>query len=125
MEPERKTILAVDDDPQIVTSLKESLDDSAIGFELLSAADTYSACKVADLVKPHLIIASGDEHEDKGMQLVRKLKLNPGTKHIPVIITLDPDSGYPPMDITHQEGILDFVRTPINKSELITRIRTI
>src|SRR6185295_12295272 len=110
MEPERKTILAVDNDQQIVTTLKETLDDSAIGFELLSTADRHSACKVADLVKPHLIIASGNPDDLEGRELVKELKQNPATKNIPVIITGDQPSDCPVIDSADQDGILDYVR---------------
>jgi CheY-like chemotaxis protein len=78
-------ILIVDDDPDIVESLKVVLEDG--GHEVVTASSGEEGKKKAGMEKPGLIILDVMmESIDKGFEVSRSLKRMPGTKDIPILM---------------------------------------
>ncbi len=117
------TVLVVDDNPQNLELLMEYLHDVE-GVETASAIDGVDALeKVADS-PPDLILLDIMMPRMSGFEVCRKLKSDPATRDIPIImVTALNELG----DIERgvESGTDDFLSKPINRLELITRVKTL
>ncbi len=79
-----KTVLIVDDEPDIVSYLEMILQDN--GYETLTAANGNEALEMARSKKPDLVTLDISMPEASGTRFYKELKTDPETKDIPVII---------------------------------------
>jgi len=84
MMTNRKTILIVDDEPDVRTYLTALLEDT--GFEAVPAADGIEAFTLARSAKPDLVTLDITMPGQSGLQTYKDLKSDPELKAIPVII---------------------------------------
>ena len=87
-EPEdgRKRILIVDDDPIIVETLVQALEEDEHDYEVISAADGFEAGIQVSHFKPHLLILDIMMPDIKGYEVCKKIKGDQETKHIKIIV---------------------------------------
>jgi len=119
----KEKILFVDDDPDIVRLVKETLLDE--GFEFVSAEDGEGGIKEAQTSHPDLIILDMQLPDIDGFEICRRLKADEGCKHIPIIMltgkfkeTSDKVEGL-------VDGADDYVLKPFETQELLARIRAV
>ncbi len=123
---EDKTILVIDDDPEICEALKEILSDYS--YKVLTAQDTATGHQLMEQNRPDLLIldimmASMDE----GLNFAAKIKAREGIWGIPILIvsarppvekgygrTVDQDLDWIPADI--------FMEKPVDPEDLIRNI---
>jgi DNA-binding response OmpR family regulator len=92
------SILIVDDEPRIRLALEYNLRKD--GFEVFTAKDGFEGLNMAIEIKPDLILLDWMMPEMSGIDVMRKLKLNEGTRDIPVFMCTaksaigDLDRGY-------------------------------
>src|SRR3989338_2806471 len=79
----KKKILVVDDEPEIIEGLTESL--SLLGYDVIGARDGKEALRKVQLEKPDLIILDVVMPGMHGADVCAALKANPKTKEIPII----------------------------------------
>lgn len=115
------TILIVDDDPNIVDLLKFNLGSEGFGTETAPVASEVDMARVADT---RLIIADAMNQPFTGIDLTRKVKETPETKHVPVIICTDSESEDCVIE-AFDSGADDFVAKPFSLRELLARIRSV
>jgi two-component system sensor histidine kinase ChiS len=114
-------ILLVDDDQTNLQVLYETL--SGRGYRLLIAKDGESALRVANKVRPSLILLDIMMPGISGFDVCGSLKANQGTEDIPVIFlsardeTKDKVKG---LDL----GAVDYVSKPFQPEEIIARVKT-
>jgi CheY-like chemotaxis protein len=77
-------ILVVDDEEHIIMILKDSLEFS--GFEVITAFDGQEALEVVARENPELVVLDIGMPKLDGWEVCRRLKADPKTKGIPVII---------------------------------------
>jgi len=82
---ERKRILIVDDDPIIVETLVQALEEDEHDYEIISASDGFEAGIQVNHFKPHLLILDIMMPGMDGWQAARELKANLATKDIPIL----------------------------------------
>lgn len=80
----RKTVLVVDDDPEIVAMLSTRLE--ARGYQILTASDGKEALAEAKRRRPALIILDVMMPGKSGWEVARALKQDPVTDAIKVIM---------------------------------------
>ena len=80
---EQPTILVIDDNPDILALLKDLLADS---FLVVTANNGREGLGLAEKYVPDLIICDMMMPEMDGLECVRRVKENPITSHIPVIM---------------------------------------
>jgi len=85
-EEAKKRILVVDDDPIIVETLVQSLEEDDHDYELISAADGFEAGLQISHFKPHLLILDIMMPDIKGYEVCQKIKSNPDTCDTKIIV---------------------------------------
>jgi DNA-binding response OmpR family regulator len=80
----KKRILVVDDDPVIVRAITINL--HSVGYETITALDGADGLRKVVAEKPDLVILDIMMPEIDGFEVLKVLKDNPETQHIPVIM---------------------------------------
>jgi two-component system alkaline phosphatase synthesis response regulator PhoP len=80
----RKTILVCDDEPHIVRVVAAKL--RSAGYEVLTAEDGAEALELAESLRPDLVISDYQMPRMSGRELSVRLRANPATESIPVIL---------------------------------------
>ena len=87
---ERKRILVVDDDPIIVETIVQALEEDEHDYDVVSASDGFEAGLQVSHFKPHLLILDIMMPDIKGYEVCRKIKSNEATRNMVIIVL----SGY-------------------------------
>lgn len=114
-------ILVVDDDQQNLELVQAYLED--IECETVAAHDGIEALEKVARDKPDLILLDVMMPKMSGFEVCRRLKLDTATANIPVIMVTALNE-FGDIERGIDSGTDDFVSKPINKLELLTRIRT-
>jgi len=87
-EPEEgiKRILVVDDDPIIVETIVQALEEEAFDYEVISASDGFEAGLQVNHFKPHLLILDIMMPDIKGYEVCRRIKENEETRNTKIIV---------------------------------------
>ena len=83
---DRKRILVVDDDPIIVETIVQALEEDEHNYELISASDGFEAGLQVNHFSPHLIILDIMMPDIKGFEVCQKIKNSPETCDIKIIV---------------------------------------
>ncbi len=83
---ERKRILVVDDDPIIVETIVQALEEDEYDYEVISASDGFEAGLQVNHFKPHIVILDIMMPDIKGYEVCKKIKSNNETKNTKVIV---------------------------------------
>ena len=83
---ERKKILVVDDDPIIVETIVQALEEDEHDYEVISASDGFEAGLQVNHFKPHLLILDIMMPDIKGYDVCQKIKCSPETKDTKIIV---------------------------------------
>ncbi|MBC8418057.1 MAG: response regulator [Desulfobacteraceae bacterium] len=82
----RIRILVVDDDPIIVETIVQALEEDEHDYEVISASDGFEAGLQVNHFKPHLLILDIMMPDIKGYEVCRKIKSDDETKDIKIIV---------------------------------------
>ncbi len=116
------SILVVDDHEQNLELLQAYLED--VGCEVRSARDGVEALERIEAEAPDLIILDVMMPRMSGYQLCAKLKAEPATRDIPVVmVTALSEVG--DVERAVESGADDFLTKPVYKVELLTRARSL
>jgi two-component system cell cycle response regulator len=115
-------ILVVDDIPANVKLLEARL--IAEYFDVLTAADGYQALAICDRHQVDLILLDIMMPGMDGFEVCERLKSNPKTSHIPVVMVTALDQ---PADRVRglKAGADDFLTKPVNDLQLIARVKSL
>ena len=119
------TILIVDDNEQNVELLQAYLETLPCSIEVAyDGADAIGMIENPDQPNPDLILLDVMMPRMSGFEVCRKLKEDPATRAIPIMmVTALNELG----DIERgvESGTDDFVTKPVNKLELLTRVKSL
>src|ERR1700760_3593021 len=116
----RDTLLVVDDTPETLGFLTDTLDTA--GFTVLIATDGASALDLVDQITPDLVLMDAVMPGLDGFEPCRRLKTQKLLSHLPVIFM----TGLSETEHVVQglaAGGVDYVTKPIIVEELLARIR--
>lgn len=82
----RNRVLVVDDDPIIVETIVQALEEDENDYEVISASDGFEAGLQVNHFKPHLLILDIMMPDIKGYEVCQKIKNNEETKDIKIIV---------------------------------------
>ncbi|MFA5252044.1 MAG: response regulator [Phycisphaerae bacterium] len=114
-------ILVVDDNRENLELLEAYLED--IDCRTISACDGPEALDIVRNDKPDLILLDIMMPKMSGFEVCRKLKNDPATAHIPIIMVTALNE-FGDMQRGVDCGTDDFVSKPVNKLEMLTRVKT-
>ncbi len=121
-EQERKpVILVVDDNQQNLELLQAYLED--VDCQTISARDGSKALDIVSKDMPDLILLDVMMPKMSGFEVCKRIKNDPKTAEIPVIM-VTALSEFGDIERAIDSGTDDFLSKPVNKLELLTRIKT-
>jgi DNA-binding response OmpR family regulator len=116
----RPRILIADDNAQGVELLEAYL--SSIDCDLAIATDGEDTLRKVESFKPGLLLLDIMMPKISGFEVCKRLKANPATQNIVVLMVTALDQPHD-IDKAVEAGAQDFLTKPINKSDLLTRVR--
>ena len=121
MPPQQRTILLVDDDHEIVESMRTVLENK--GYRILVARDGNSGLMVAERENPDLIILDMMMPKKSGFLVLEKLKSRPGGLIPTIMITGNEGSRH--RAYAEMLGVRDYVRKPFAMEKLVRAIERV
>ena len=116
------TVLIVDDNPQNVELLQAFLE--SLPVRIVTAVDGVDALRKVEEESPDLILLDVMMPQMSGFQVCRRLKGEPKTRDIQVLmVTALNELG--DIEQANECGTDDFVSKPVNKVELLTRVKSL
>jgi len=116
----RDTVLVVDDTPETLGFLTDTLDHA--GFTVLIATDGDSALDLVDQITPDLVLMDAVMPVMNGFEACRRLKREKLLSHLPVIFMTGLSETEHVVEGLAAGGV-DYVTKPIVVDELLARIR--
>jgi len=119
-EPKKKKILFIEDEPDQIVMISLRLEKN--GYEVISSLDGEEGVEMAKKEIPDLILADVIMPGIDGLEVCRRLRKDPATKHIPIISTTAAGMD----DVEHQcltAGADDCVRKPYDSADLLMKIK--
>jgi two-component system alkaline phosphatase synthesis response regulator PhoP len=120
-DEERPSILIVDDNRQNLELLQAYLEE--LDCETQPATDGLEALRLVKKHKPDLVLLDVMMPQMSGFEVCRRLKSDPATLDIPVIMVTALNE-FGDIERGIDCGTDDFVAKPVNKLELLTRVKT-
>ena len=120
MADNKKTILLVDDEPDLLDSLSVRL--RASGYNVLLATDGLEALKKARSENPDLILLDLMLPKMDGYKVARLLKFDGRYSHIPILI-LSARCQDMDKELGKSAGADDYMVKPFDSADLISRIK--
>jgi len=114
-------VLVVDDNEQNLELLQAYLED--LDCESVPAYDGLEAMEIVAKNPPDLILLDVMMPKMSGFEVCKRLKNDPKTSDIPIIMVTALNE-YGDIERAIDVGTDDFLSKPINKLELLTRVKT-
>jgi two-component system cell cycle response regulator len=114
-------LLVIDDDPQVARLFSAFLRDE--GYEVNACSRAADAISKARVDLPDLILLDVQMPDIDGYEATRRFKADPATRSIPIILITgldDPDNKLKGLEA----GADEFLPKPVDRSELLVRIRS-
>lgn len=116
---QRKRILLVDDDPEIVESMRVAL--GAFGYEILVARDGNQGLNLADTQDPDLVILDMMMPKRSGFLVLERLRQ---TRKVPTrVIMITANEGNRHKAYAEMLGVDDYIRKPFPMDRLIESVQ--
>jgi DNA-binding response OmpR family regulator len=114
-----KTILVVDDEPQIVQLVRDYLEHG--GFKVLVAADGSSALRLVATLHPDLVVLDLGLPGMDGLDVTRSLRRNGALPIIMLTARADESDKLVGLEL----GADDYLTKPFSPKELVARVRSV
>jgi CheY-like chemotaxis protein len=118
---QQRTILLVDDDHEIVESMRAILENK--GYRILVARDGNSGLMVAERENPDLIVLDMMMPKKSGFLVLEKLKSRPGGLIPTIMITGNEGSRH--RAYAEMLGVRDYIRKPFAMEKLVRAIERV
>ena len=111
-------ILIVDDDNDIVTTMKMALD--GLGQTVLTASDGMAALEIAEAQGPDIVVLDLMLPKRGGFQVLQRLKGNSSMKgKRPLVCMVTGNEGMRHQKFAEQNGVDDYMRKPFAMGNLV------
>jgi len=119
---DRRLILVVDDIPNNIKLLADIL--TARGYAVCTASSGIEALELVRKERPDLVLLDVVMPEMSGYEVCRKIRENPDTRLLPVVMVTALDPGEERVKGI-DAGADDFLEKPIRQEELLARVRSL
>jgi DNA-binding response OmpR family regulator/DNA-binding CsgD family transcriptional regulator len=120
---EEYLILVIDHDSKHLKVLAGYFADENHRYKTLNASSVGEGFEIAKTKKPDLILMEWDMPDISGLEAIRVLKSHKLTNRIPVIMMTGDRIETDVLLDAIKTGAIDFIKTPINRDELIARVQ--
>lgn len=121
---DKQKILIVDDDPATLESIVKCYIESREPYELFQALNGEMGFQIVQKTLPDLVLTDWEMPVTDGLQLIAKMQAVEAFRDIPVIMVtgffLSPHDLRTALSV----GAVDYIRKPIDKTELLARTKT-
>ena len=121
----QKKVLVVDDDPDFVDAVKSVIEKG--GYQVDVAYDGKEGLERVSQSKPDVIILDVMMPVMNGYEACKKLKADPATREIPIIMLTAVASRVASSTYTHRDmlesEVEDYMPKPVEPDELLERIK--
>jgi two-component system alkaline phosphatase synthesis response regulator PhoP len=114
-------VLVVDDDEPSLELLQAYLED--VNCETIPAQDGLEALRIISDKTPDLVLLDIMMPKMSGFEVCKRIKNDPKTSDIPVIMVTALNE-FGDIERGIDSGTDDFISKPVNKLELVTRVKT-
>ena len=121
MPPQQRTILIVNDDHEILESMRTILENK--GFRILVARDGNAGLMIAERENPDLIVLDMMMPKKSGFLVLEKLKSRPGGLIPTIMITGNEGSRH--RAYAEMLGVRDYIRKPFAMEKLVRAIERV
>lgn len=111
-----RTILAIDDDPDVIYLLEENLSDTA--YKVIGANSGEEGLRLAQMLNPFAITLDIMMPGMDGWRVLYDLKTNPDTRDIPVIMLSIVDRKH----FAYRLGAFDYLVKPLDQEAIISTL---
>ena len=115
-------VLLVDDNQQNLELILAYLDD--LGCRTITAVDGVEAMRMVEQERPDLVLLDVMMPRMSGFEVCQKIKSDPATRDIAVIMVTALNE-VPDYERAVESGTDDFLSKPVNKIELLTRVKSL
>jgi DNA-binding response OmpR family regulator len=116
------TILVVDDDVDVITTIKKSL--TRAGYQVTCAATSHAALQILLSQRPDLVLLDIAMPGIDGIELCRHLRANPITQGLPVLF-LTVSGDMQSKTAAFNAGADDYLVKPFDLQELNLRVKAL
>jgi excisionase family DNA binding protein len=121
--PPPARVLVVDSDREVADAIRQAIQDTRPGYEVLEAGDGFRAGSLLAESKPNVLILDLTMPGFDGFDICRLIKSQPQTSHIHVLAT-SPRAGY----AKHKKDILSCgasacLRKPLDMADLMEQMQ--
>ena len=121
MPPQQRTILLVDDDHEILESMRTVLENK--GFRILAARDGNAGLMIAEREDPDLLILDMMMPKKSGFLVLEKLRSRPGGLIPTIMITGNEGSRH--RAYAEMLGVRDYIRKPFAMEKLVRAVEKV
>src|SRR6476620_12339728 len=122
MQP-KANILVVDDSPDKLSLLEAAV--SLAGYHVTTATDGDEALSAIESYQPDLVITDVMMPRMNGYELAQRIRANPITKFIPVIMQTAAGRSTEDLRRANEVGALGYITDPTDIDLLLARTRTL
>lgn len=121
---EKALLLIADDQPENLKVIKDILNQDEEKYRFITVPNGKILVDIATKKLPDLIITDWEMPEMNGIEAIRLLKQHGNTQDIPVIMYTGIMTSTENLKSALEAGAVDFVRKPIEPTELIVRVQS-
>ena len=121
---EVQTILAVDDDPAVLSLMEQILQSR--NYRVVTARSGREGLAKVRETMPDLVVLDGMLPEVHGFEICRQLKTSERFRHIPVVMVSAIHTGWRfAADVKEKYGADDYLEKPFEAAELLRRVESL
>jgi len=118
-----KSILIVDDDPDVVTAIKLALEDA--GAKVLTAIDGTAAVETAEREQPDLVVLDMMLPKRSGFLVLERIKTRKPKGSKPFVIMITGNLGTRHKTYAETLGVSDYINKPFRMDRLLASIEKV
>jgi two-component system response regulator VicR len=116
-------IMVIDDEPDLLEVVKLILESD--GYQVVTAGSGQEALNVIEKDMPDLVLLDIIMPRMDGWEVFSRIKSNPKTENIPVIMLTAKDQRIDKLIGLHVVRVNDYITKPFGRAELLERIKRV
>jgi DNA-binding NarL/FixJ family response regulator len=117
----RFKLLIIDDQVDNLQAIVRIFEEHRPEYIIYQTNNPLNTFQIVEKANPDLIITDWNMPEINGIELILKLKADPATVNIPVIMATGVNLSSTDLKVALEAGAVDFIRKPFDPLELIAR----